>query len=207
MEIHTTTLSKTSGPQCITATVTLARPSVEGLKLAKGAQRNPRKLYEIMRLQYGPCFLLIFIAISHAKLLSTQNLVNIFEMIAAVKVPEAFLTALRKCARFMIQSEFPRNVIPSSTTADFSEILVGTGFRRGEQVLPLVWKCLNGYNSAPPGKRALRFYVVDIVITVRTRTILRGVFRLFVAKSPRSQLFLKVVCWGKKELLAASALD
>nr|CAD7603736.1 unnamed protein product [Timema genevievae] len=46
-----------------------------------------------MRLQYGPCFLLIFIAISHAKLLSTQNLVNIFEMIAAVKVPEAFLTA------------------------------------------------------------------------------------------------------------------
>nr|CAD7266673.1 unnamed protein product [Timema shepardi] len=45
-----------------------------------------------MRLQYGPCFLLISIAISQAKLLSTQNLVNIFEMIAAVKVPEAFLT-------------------------------------------------------------------------------------------------------------------
>nr|CAD7430215.1 unnamed protein product [Timema monikensis] len=45
-----------------------------------------------MRLQYGPCFLLIFLAISQAKLLSTQNLVNIFEMIAALKVPEAFLT-------------------------------------------------------------------------------------------------------------------
>nr|CAD7398918.1 unnamed protein product [Timema cristinae] len=45
-----------------------------------------------MRLQYGPCFLMIFLAISQAKLLSTQNLVNIFEMIAALKVPEAFLT-------------------------------------------------------------------------------------------------------------------